>query len=389
MASLVSNPSENQGPSLLAFFIAFTTTSGVFVCLRFWIRISRRLVGWDDLVIGFAMIASIVQAVIASISIHYGYGRHAGDISKEGLKQALYYFYFCQICYKLVTWPTKISILLMYQRVFCDTPALKAYGLSFRLWMRILMTIVVATFVSTFIVGIFSCIPVQYSWDKSLKGHCVETIPWWYTYATLNMLTDIMILALPIPLINGLMKITKRQKYVLMGIFLLGAFVCIVTIVRMTTLDTGAKGKDSTYTGSATLKWTAVETNVGIICACLPLLRPILNKLIPWFAERSNHNRGPRTGYIISSVNTMSTGLRTIDSSKNSEPWSNSEKNETTLDQISERDPDSRNNSDVEAYGGIRKTTEVELREENERPDDLDSVKDEKHGYRRSSEHPV
>lgn len=85
------------------------------------------------------------------------------------------------------------------------------------------MTIVVGTFVSTFIVGIFSCDPVKYSWDKSLDGHCVDTVPWWFTYATLNMLTDIMILAMPIPLINGLMKITKRQKYVLMAIFLLGA----------------------------------------------------------------------------------------------------------------------------------------------------------------------
>lgn len=58
MASLASNLSENRGPSLNAIFIAFTATSGVFVCLRFGIRIKRRLVGWDDLVIGFAMVGT-------------------------------------------------------------------------------------------------------------------------------------------------------------------------------------------------------------------------------------------------------------------------------------------------------------------------------------------
>lgn len=157
----------------------------------------------------------------------------------------------------------------------------------------------------------------------------------------------------------------------------------------MTTLKTGAAGKDPTYTGSATLKWTAVETNVGIICACLPLLRPILNKLFPWFAERSRGNAGPRTGYIISSVNTNSTGLRTIDSSKKSEPWSHSEKLRSDMDHISEREQDSRENSMVSTAGGIRKTVDVELHEEYDRPDDMDSIKDEKHGYRRSSEHVV
>lgn len=157
----------------------------------------------------------------------------------------------------------------------------------------------------------------------------------------------------------------------------------------MTTLKTGAEGKDSTYTGSATLKWTAVETNVGIICACLPLLRPILNKLIPWFAERSRGDPGPRTGYIISSVNTNSTGLKTIDSSKHSDPWSQSEKHETTLDHVSEQGQDSRGDSVVSMAGGIRKTIDVEFHEEYDRPDDLESMKDEKHGYRRSSERVI
>lgn len=35
-------------------------------------------------------VASVVQTVIASISVHYGYGRHMGDISRRDLKQALF-----------------------------------------------------------------------------------------------------------------------------------------------------------------------------------------------------------------------------------------------------------------------------------------------------------
>ena len=83
--------------------------------------------------------------------------------------------------------------------------------------------VVVGTFVSTSLVGIFACHPIRYSWNKSLDGKCVSIIPWWFSYAALNISTDVIILALPMPLIKGLIQITKRQKMVLMGVFLLGA----------------------------------------------------------------------------------------------------------------------------------------------------------------------
>lgn len=85
------------------------------------------------------------------------------------------------------------------------------------------MFVVVGTFIATSIVGIFSCDPIQYNWVKTIDGTCVQTIPWWFAYAALNISTDIIILALPIPLIKSLMQITRRQKFILMGVFIVGA----------------------------------------------------------------------------------------------------------------------------------------------------------------------
>lgn len=39
--------------------------------------------------------------------------------------------------------------------------------------------------------------------------------------------------------------------------------------------------------GAVTLCWTIVETNVAIICACLPLLRPFIARMIPGFCGGS------------------------------------------------------------------------------------------------------
>jgi hypothetical protein len=44
--------------------------------------------------------------------------------------------------------------------------------------------------------------------------------------------------------------------------------------------------------GAVTLCWTIVETNVAIICACLPLLRPFIARMIPGFCGGSGLRSG-------------------------------------------------------------------------------------------------
>ena len=66
----------------------------------------------------------------------------------------------------------------------------------------------------------------------------------------------------------------------------------------MTTLKTGSRASDPTYFGVDTLMWTCVETNLGIMCACLPLLRPLLNKFFPWFARRTSAGTVTRPSYV-------------------------------------------------------------------------------------------
>jgi hypothetical protein len=176
---------------------------------------------------------------MANVAVHYGYGKHMGDIAHPDLLKALYvsaitfantscgltllqWFWLTQIFYKCCTWSYKASILMMYHRVFGDTPDVRAYGIRFRSLLIAMLTVVGASFLASLIVTIFACVPLARSWDKSVAGHCVATVPWWYSYAALNIVTDLIILAMPLPLINGLQQIGRRQKVVLMGIFTLG-----------------------------------------------------------------------------------------------------------------------------------------------------------------------
>lgn len=74
-APLASDPSQDRGPTVIGFLVGFTLVAIIFVGLRLGIRIHRKLLGWDDLMIGIAMLASIHQIVFASVAVHHGYGK--------------------------------------------------------------------------------------------------------------------------------------------------------------------------------------------------------------------------------------------------------------------------------------------------------------------------
>ncbi|KAJ6067411.1 uncharacterized protein N7446_004448 [Penicillium canescens] len=92
------------------------------------------------------------------------------------------------------------------------------------------------------------------------------------------MFLDLLVLCLPIPM-AWRVKTTVRQKWVLTGVFLLGGFVCVVSILRIVSFDL-SDVNDPTYTSIDPSTWSSVEQSLGIICACLPTLRPLIRRLL-------------------------------------------------------------------------------------------------------------
>lgn len=79
-----------------------------------------------------------------------------------------------------------------------------------------------------------------------------------------------------------------------MGIFALGGFVCATSIIRTNAVAASVTNKkDSTWTFIPRSTWTLVEANVGIICACLPMMRGLLATCLPCLERRKNTNSRP------------------------------------------------------------------------------------------------
>lgn len=69
--------------------------------------------------------------------------------------------------------------------------------------------------------SLIQCIPLNYIWDPTVKGYCLK-IPLAATIlAVFNVLTDVIILVMPMPLVWQL-QMGRKEKLQIMGMFLLG-----------------------------------------------------------------------------------------------------------------------------------------------------------------------
>lgn len=186
----------------------------------------------------------------------------------------------------------KTSILVFYLRLSKNTQQV----LRIASWV-VLAIVTVAGAVLT-LLNVFQCRPVASAFSTVYTGNsqCIPLLTEFICSAPINVVTDLAILALPIPVLTS-MRLPRRQKYILVFTFSLGVFVTVVDVVRIyylqqaissvpttTSTDPNAIFGDSpqfAWNASLSLMWSAVEVNVGIICACIPTLKPLIIKILP------------------------------------------------------------------------------------------------------------
>jgi hypothetical protein len=77
----------------------------------------------------------------------------------------------------------------------------------------------------------FQCTPIDFAWNKSQTGHCINIATFFVTLGIINAVTDTIIVLMPLPLIWKL-NLPKGRKIGICGIFALSSIVIVASIVR-------------------------------------------------------------------------------------------------------------------------------------------------------------
>ncbi|KAI1447315.1 hypothetical protein F5Y02DRAFT_424493 [Annulohypoxylon stygium] len=245
---------------------AFTFLATVLVILRFFSRkisVAPRL-WWDDWTILLSLLAAIAFFVLVVVNaIVGGNGYHIQTYSREQLSTYYQLYLALIVVYVVSISLSKASVLLLYKRMF-------SVDRRIHMWIKIMLVLILAYFLASAVGLIFTTNPVEAQWKYWLPHTTIHTKEFYLVMGIANPLFDVVILCIPQFIVWKLHK-PWSSRLLLSFIFLLGSFVCIVSILRIIsimTIDT----TDSTYTYHGTTIWSIVEMNVSIICACLPVL---------------------------------------------------------------------------------------------------------------------
>ncbi|QSZ34446.1 hypothetical protein DSL72_006038 [Monilinia vaccinii-corymbosi] len=254
--------------------LVMTILALVAVCLRFLTRrLTKAGIAADDWWILTGLLLLILTGAVLL------YGVKSDPNGGETIdRDSLTFDYAPHVTYLKTSWAAatlyfsvlaaiKISILLMYRRIFSASLVRSFWTFS---------SLVVVWWLVGTIATCISCIPASRFWvGPSAGGWCFNFNIYWVVMGVLEIIIDIGILVLPIGIVVGL-QMPNSQKVMVAGIFLLGSFVVVTGVVRV--VLGYAPGSQNVDFPRAEL-WSTVHVGMAIVCACLPNLRPLLNRI--------------------------------------------------------------------------------------------------------------
>ncbi|KAF2466473.1 uncharacterized protein BDR25DRAFT_269074, partial [Lindgomyces ingoldianus] len=270
------NPETRDWTGSIMLIVVLAITCAVYLA-RIWARMNvAKNPGLDDLLMSIAMIPLIglTVAVILGNSV-YGFQLHAWDQTPRTLITSRQITLAIEVLYLVATSLIKISILCFYRRITNGT-----ISKAFVYWVWVSIVFVVCYCIIFVFIIVFSCSPIEAYWhlfdlawrlSHELKCHneAVEII----SVVVISTLQDLFICALPIFLVWNL-QISRRQKAALIGIFALGLLTCVCGVMRTYyAIYVYYYTYDITWIAHHGWIWTALEADLGVICASAPALK--------------------------------------------------------------------------------------------------------------------
>ena len=151
---------------------------------------------------------------------------------------------------------------------------------------------------------IFQCRPLNRVWDPTVKAECIDTSKVWIVMASMNVLTDFLILCLPLPQLWRL-QMRRETKLQVMGIFSIGSLLVphngllkeplfksaladfhelppnsatVISIYRIPQLrGLSLSSYDPTWSDVEPALWSVVEVSTAMLGASAITYRPLFN----------------------------------------------------------------------------------------------------------------
>ncbi|KAI1465122.1 uncharacterized protein F4812DRAFT_461964 [Daldinia caldariorum] len=259
--------------AVVACGVIFSFLAVLSVILRVLARHrANRTLDWSDyFVIAACFFAVVYQGVSISSVLVGGVGFHVDEIKnrfgiESGEEMFLKHTIANQLLWAISLCLCRVSILVLSTKIFLVQ--------SFIVTARITYVVVLGWGLTAILTAFLLCRPFAYNWDRSIEGGvCGDPTVSWAVTGVLNMISDIIILIMPMPYLLRLeLAWEKRlQLMVIFGILVLPCIVSVARIAEMIMMDFN----DITFSSPHTILLSSLEPCLSVMASCAMTMRPL------------------------------------------------------------------------------------------------------------------
>ncbi|KAI0131883.1 hypothetical protein BJ170DRAFT_679781 [Xylariales sp. AK1849] len=285
-----------EATSLLTVIGVFLPLAVITTGVRLYTRMAiQGQIAFDDYLMIAAMAMNIAMIACIINMLNYGLGKDLWNVPLQPdlfpnwmLPNVIAAILFCA-----ATGLAKGSILLFYLRIFSSK------SMKIAIWSTFGFTLSYS-FASSF-VNVFSCNPIVGSWrlEESLTAICINRPAFYFAQAGLGITADIATVVVPLPELKAL-QLRAKQKIGVAVLLTIGAFVCVISIVRLQSLYTLLNDANLTRNTTSALMWVVLELNLSISGGSISALKPFVQRFFPRLLGSSGASRGRNTSGAIS-----------------------------------------------------------------------------------------
>ncbi|OGM45085.1 integral membrane protein [Aspergillus bombycis] len=260
---------DNNGPLIsIITFIAFSVTF-IIVIIKTWSMVYlKRVVLSVDIPIWTGTIVALLQSLLIQFAVDHGLGRHFEALLSSTLDANNRLTYTAQLLFFVVLSLTKISSSNL---ILSISPTQ-----SIEIYCRITQMAIAGWTVLAIFGSAFQCQTPRWQYYPS---RCLGEGAIMYPIMTINMLVDLVLVALPTAMLwNVQMPLARRVK--LIAAFASRIIVVVVDGFQISYLGQYLHSTDPTWSiFSVTACNHRVMMNASIITTCIPNLYRVMNSL--------------------------------------------------------------------------------------------------------------
>ncbi|PYH98005.1 hypothetical protein BO71DRAFT_88707 [Aspergillus ellipticus CBS 707.79] len=244
----------------------------IFVLMRFSIRIYYnqfvKVEDWSCLV---AWVLFMGYCGISIVVGQYGGGYHISDVSPAHQVLFRKFCYIATVLYCPMAFLVKVALLSILIRIF------NPYR-SKILFIYVLLGCLGLYYIVALIIKIRMCDPIPGYWTGDPNASCLDQRAALIADSVISVVADFIILFLPLPLTWSL-QMSRSKKLRVVGMLSAGGLATAFSIYRLILVIRDGSSNDQTIVFICVILSGNAEGGVALICACLPTVNILINKL--------------------------------------------------------------------------------------------------------------